>query len=100
MQDESGTQASQLPATGDSTLAHIAIRILPNGDFSTLSQDVFSDDAPSDSSMQDVDDSSSHLVDSAVGRPSPWNDKLARGLDVSGDIGIWVEWIRQHEKSR
>ncbi|KAK5120703.1 hypothetical protein LTR85_006061 [Meristemomyces frigidus] len=71
------------PSAG-STLANITVRVLPNAELVVTSSEGFAEGDDSGVVMDGVDGADADVE----------GKRMARALEVCGDLGVWVEWLR------
>ena len=92
--DESATNPGTI--IHSRSIASINVEILPDAEIMVSDQDVF-ESKQEDRRMKDDDESSAGLPTGSEIQQR--TIKLGKGLAVAGDIGVWIEWVRQQARS-
>ncbi|GAB7345815.1 hypothetical protein MBLNU457_4075t1 [Dothideomycetes sp. NU457] len=89
------TTAADEPGRDTRNIAFVNVEVFPDAEIMVSGQDVF-DTQQRDLSMKDADpstDGDGH--GGAVAETQQQVRRLGRGLEVAGDVGVWIEWIRK-----
>lgn len=77
------TMSFSFPTKAGQSVRNVTIQMLQNGDLSVHEAGITGD---GDQQDDDTDDHSQQ------------NAKLAKALDVCGDVGVWVQWLRSRNR--
>lgn len=83
---------------GDIPIIYVGVRILPNGDVKASERSLES--ISSSRSKDQMTIANNEKKDESPKTTQISVKKLAKAIDVCGDMGLWVEWIRSEQRKR
>ena len=82
-------------------IIYVGAQILPNGDVKASEWILETPSSISSSRSKDrMTSANTEKNDESPGRTQDRAKRLAKVIDVCGDMGLWIEWIRQEERKR
>ena len=80
-------------------IIYVGVKILPNGDVKASERSLETESMMSSSRSNDrMISANNEKNDESPEKTRSRAKKLAKAIEVCGDMGLWIEWIRQEKR--